>query len=105
MCARRTFHWLCGAFFSPVIISQSTEQVSNAQLRKGLVRIVTGCYSILKSWLELQKSNDFFGNRFNIMAADLQLDMECGAQLRKIRLVGGQTELSTSRHGMISLHS
>ena len=30
-----------------------------------------------------------FGDRFNFMAADLQLDTECGAQLRKIRLVGG----------------
>ena len=39
--------------------AKSTVQVSNGLLRKGLVKIVTGCYSRLKAWLELEKNNDF----------------------------------------------
>ena len=35
--------------------AKSTAQVSNGQLRKGLVKIVKGCYSRLKAWLELEK--------------------------------------------------
>ena len=39
--------------------STQAAQVSNGQLRKGLVKIVTGCYSRLKAWLELENNNDF----------------------------------------------
>ena len=39
--------------------AKSTAQVSNGQIRKGVVRIVTGYYSRLKAWLELEKNNDF----------------------------------------------
>ena len=39
--------------------AKSTAQVSNGELRKGLVKIVTGGYSRLKAWLELEKNNDF----------------------------------------------
>ena len=68
--------------------AKSTAQVSNGWLLKGLVKIVTGWHSRLKVWLKLEKNNDFWRST-NFMAADLQLDTEWGAQLRKIRLVGG----------------
>ena len=41
------------------------------------------------------------------MAADLQLDTECGAQLRKIRLVGGlnRAEHISARHDQLAFLS
>ena len=90
LCARRTFHWLCGAICSqnqPGVL-RKWAMVSYAKDLWRLWQDVTQDSS-RPAWLVLEKINDFFGDRFNIMTADLQLDTACGAQLRKIRLVGG----------------
>ena len=49
--ARKAFHQLCGASCSQKS-AKSTAQVSYGQLRKGFVKIVAGCCSILKTWLD-----------------------------------------------------
>ena len=49
-----------------------------------------------------------FGDRFNFMSAHLQLDTECGAQLRKIRLVGAglnKAEHISARHDQLAFLS
>ena len=86
-CAWKAFHWLCGAFCSqnqPRVL-RKWAMVSYAKDLWRLWQDVTQDWRPGSSWRKIM----IFGDRFNFMAADLQLDTECGAQLRKIRLVGG----------------